>query len=86
MSCHFARHEMSKTSGYPLVDRRQRTPSQPPTLDGFIPRACRGQRVASPRQQTSLGVRSHHLLVAVVDGVRQRPRHDLAHHAEHELR
>ncbi len=37
----------AKRAGYLLVDRHQRTSSQPPTLYGFVPRTYCGQRVAA---------------------------------------
>ncbi|MGD2148349.1 MAG: inorganic pyrophosphatase [Anaerolineae bacterium] len=39
------KYEIDKTTGYMLVDRPQRTSSQPPTLYGFIPRTYCGPRV-----------------------------------------
>jgi inorganic pyrophosphatase len=39
------KYEIDKTTGYMLVDRPQRTSSQPPTLYGFIPRTYCGRRV-----------------------------------------
>ena len=39
------KYEIDKKTGYMLVDRPQRTSSQPPTLYGFIPRTFCGQRV-----------------------------------------
>jgi inorganic pyrophosphatase len=41
------KYEVDKATGYLLVDRPQRTSSQPPTLYGFIPRTYCGQRVAA---------------------------------------
>ncbi len=41
------KYEVDKATGYTLVDRPQRTSSQPPTLYGFIPRTFCGQRVAA---------------------------------------
>jgi inorganic pyrophosphatase len=43
----FVKYEVDKTTGYLLVDRPQRTSSQPPTLYGFIPRTYCGSRVAA---------------------------------------
>jgi len=40
------KYEIDKKTGYLLVDRPQRTSSQPPTLYGFIPRTFCGERVA----------------------------------------
>jgi inorganic pyrophosphatase len=39
------KYEIDKATGYMLVDRPQRTSSQPPTLYGFIPRTYCGRRV-----------------------------------------
>ncbi len=39
------KYEIDKKTGYMLVDRPQRTSSQPPTLYGFIPRTYCGSRV-----------------------------------------
>jgi inorganic pyrophosphatase len=41
------KYEIDKATGYMLVDRPQRTSSQPPTLYGFIPRTYCGRRVHS---------------------------------------
>jgi len=41
------KYEVDKATGYLLVDRPQRTSSQPPTLHGFIPRTYCGQGVAA---------------------------------------
>jgi len=41
------KYEVDKATGYLLVDRPQRTSSQPPTLYGFIPRTYCGERVAA---------------------------------------
>jgi inorganic pyrophosphatase len=43
----FVKYEVDKATGYLLVDRPQRTSSQPPTLYGFIPRTYCGTRVAT---------------------------------------
>lgn len=43
----FIKYEVDKATGYLLVDRPQRTSSQPPTLYGFIPRTYCGTRVAA---------------------------------------
>jgi len=40
------KYEIDKKTGYLLVDRPQRTSSQPPTLYGFIPRTFCGERVS----------------------------------------
>jgi inorganic pyrophosphatase len=40
------KYEIDKKTGYLLVDRPQRTSSQPPTLYGFIPRTFCGERTA----------------------------------------
>jgi len=40
------KYEIDKKTGYLLVDRPQRTSSQPPTLYGFVPRTFCGARVA----------------------------------------
>ena len=39
------KYEIDKQTGYMLVDRPQRTSSQPPTLYGFIPRTYCGRRI-----------------------------------------
>lgn len=39
------KYEIDKQTGYMLVDRPQRTSSQPPTLYGFIPRTYCGRQV-----------------------------------------
>jgi len=41
------KYEVDKETGYLLVDRPQRTSSQPPTLYGIVPRTYCGQRVAA---------------------------------------
>ncbi len=41
------KYEIDKKTGYLLVDRPQRTSSQPPTLYGFIPRTFCGDRVGA---------------------------------------
>jgi inorganic pyrophosphatase len=41
------KYEIDKVTGYLLVDRPQRTSSQPPTLYGFIPRTFCGRRVGA---------------------------------------
>ena len=38
-------YEVDKATGYTMVDRPQRTSSQPPTLYGFVPRTYCGERV-----------------------------------------
>jgi inorganic pyrophosphatase len=43
----FVKYEVDKATGYLVVDRPQRTSSQPPTLYGFIPRTYCGRRVAA---------------------------------------
>jgi inorganic pyrophosphatase len=49
------KYEVDKATGYLLVDRPQRTSSQPPTLYGFIPRTYCGQRVAALCPETDEG-------------------------------
>jgi len=51
------KYEIDKTTGYMLVDRPQRTSSQPPTLYGFIPRTYCGHRVhaLSPKAERGDG-------------------------------
>jgi inorganic pyrophosphatase len=51
------KYEIDKTTGYMLVDRPQRTSSQPPTLYGFIPRTYCGDRVhaLSPKAERGDG-------------------------------
>jgi inorganic pyrophosphatase len=39
------KYEVDKTTGYVRVDRPQRGSSQPPTLYGFVPQTCCGERV-----------------------------------------
>lgn len=41
------KYEIDKTTGFLMVDRPQRTTSQPPTLYGFIPQTFCGKRVAA---------------------------------------
>lgn len=41
----FVKYEVDKSTGYLMVDRPQRTSSQPPALYGFIPRTYCGDRV-----------------------------------------
>ena len=55
----FIKYEVDKTTGYLLVDRPQRTSSQPPTLYGFIPRTYCGQRVAALCPKTDEGDGDH---------------------------
>ena len=40
------KYEIDKSTGYMMVDRPQRTSSQPPALYGFIPQTYCGKRVA----------------------------------------
>lgn len=51
------KYEIDKETGYLLVDRPQRTSSQPPTLYGFIPRTYCGERVRklSPQAERADG-------------------------------
>lgn len=51
------KYEIDKVTGYMLVDRPQRTSSQPPTLYGFIPRTYCDHRVhaLSPRAERGDG-------------------------------
>ena len=51
------KYEIDKETGYMLVDRPQRTSSQPPTLYGFIPRTYCGRRVGalSPKVENGDG-------------------------------
>ncbi|MGC9399115.1 MAG: inorganic pyrophosphatase [Anaerolineae bacterium] len=51
------KYEIDKQTGYMLVDRPQRTSSQPPTLYGFIPRTYCGRRVhaLSPKSKKGDG-------------------------------
>lgn len=44
--------EADKITAYPRVDRPQRGSSQPPTLNGFVPRTCCGDRVSALSQST----------------------------------
>ncbi len=41
------KYEIDKETGYTIVDRPQRTSSQPPSLYGFIPRTYCGERVGN---------------------------------------
>lgn len=41
------KYEVDKATGYMLVDRPQRTSSQPPALYGFVPRTYCGRRVGA---------------------------------------
>ncbi|HOX24576.1 MAG TPA: inorganic pyrophosphatase [Candidatus Krumholzibacteria bacterium] len=49
------KYEIDKKTGYLLVDRPQRTSSQPPALYGFIPRTFCGARVGALTPKASLG-------------------------------
>ncbi|MGY6587565.1 MAG: inorganic pyrophosphatase [Wenzhouxiangella sp.] len=49
------KYEIDKKTGYLLVDRPQRTSSQPPTLYGFIPRTFCGSRVGKLMPQAKKG-------------------------------
>ncbi|MGY6629816.1 MAG: inorganic pyrophosphatase [Wenzhouxiangella sp.] len=49
------KYEIDKKTGYLLVDRPQRTSSQPPTLYGFIPRTFCGTRVGKLMPQAKKG-------------------------------
>lgn len=49
------KYEIDKTTGYIIVDRPQRTSSQPPALYGFIPRTYCGERVAALAPQSERG-------------------------------
>lgn len=49
------KYEIDKKTGYMLVDRPQRTSSQPPTLYGFIPRTYCGHRVHELSPQAERG-------------------------------
>jgi inorganic pyrophosphatase len=51
----FVKYEVDKVTGYLLVDRPQRTSSQPPTLYGFIPRTYCGARVAALCEEAEEG-------------------------------
>jgi inorganic pyrophosphatase len=51
----FTKYEVDKATGYLLVDRPQRTSSQPPTLYGFIPRKDCGTRVAALCEEADEG-------------------------------
>jgi inorganic pyrophosphatase len=43
----FVKYEVDKATGYLIVDRPQRTSSQPPALYGFIPQTFCGDHVAA---------------------------------------
>lgn len=49
------KYEIDKSTGYIVVDRPQRTSSQPPALYGFIPRTYCGRRVAALAPQAQRG-------------------------------
>lgn len=49
------KYEIDKTTGYIIVDRPQRTSSQPPALYGFIPRTYCGERVAKLAPKSKRG-------------------------------
>ncbi len=49
------KYEVDKVTGYLMVDRPQRTSSQPPTLYGFIPRTYCGKRIAELSPQAERG-------------------------------
>ena len=49
------KYEVDKKTGYLLVDRPQRTSSQPPALYGFIPRTYCGQNVGALTPAASRG-------------------------------
>ena len=49
------KYEIDKRSGYLLVDRPQRTSSQPPALYGFIPRTLCGDRFCRLSPQAKRG-------------------------------
>jgi inorganic pyrophosphatase len=49
------KYEIDKTTGYIIVDRPQRTSSQPPALYGFIPRTYCGRRVSALAPQSQRG-------------------------------
>ena len=49
------KYEVDKKTGYLLVDRPQRTSSQPPALYGFIPRTYCGQNVGALTPAASQG-------------------------------
>ena len=55
------KYEVDKATGYLLVDRPQRTSSQPPTLHGFIPRTYCGQGVAALCPKVDEGMVTHSL-------------------------
>ncbi len=49
------KYEIDKHTGYLLVDRPQRTSSQPPALYGFIPRTLCGERFARLSPHATVG-------------------------------
>jgi inorganic pyrophosphatase len=49
------KYEVDKQTGYLMVDRPQRTSSQPPALYGFIPRTFCGPRVGALTPQAERG-------------------------------
>ncbi len=51
----FMKHEVDKFTGYMVVDRPQRTSSEPPSLYGFIPRTYCGDRVGALMEGVRMG-------------------------------
>lgn len=51
------KYEIDKKTGYLVVDRPQRTSSQPPTLYGFVPRTFCGPRVRGLSPESERGDR-----------------------------
>ncbi|MFK7961038.1 MAG: inorganic pyrophosphatase [Phycisphaerales bacterium] len=51
----YVKYEIDKKTGYLVVDRPQRTSSQPPTLYGFVPRTYCGKRVAALSPESKKG-------------------------------
>jgi inorganic pyrophosphatase len=49
------KYEVDKVTGYTVIDRPQRTSSQPPALYGFIPRTYAGARVGARMSGTDGG-------------------------------
>jgi inorganic pyrophosphatase len=49
------KYEIDKRTGYLMVNRPQRTSSQPPTLYGFVPRTYCGERVRELMQGAACG-------------------------------
>lgn len=49
------KYELDKATGYLIVDRPQRSSSQPPSLYGFVPKTFCGERVSALSPQSTNG-------------------------------